>query len=647
LGPQKKITLTLPDGSALESHAGVTPGDIAKSISEGLYHQAIAAKINEILVDLYYPIQEDAKVEILTYKSSEAHEILLHSTSHVMAQAVKQLFPEAKVTIGPAIENRFYYDFDIEPALGDGDLEKIEQRMQELVQQDLPVRRRDIGRDEAIRLFEEMGEDYKVEIINDLDHQEHLSVYTQGDFTDLCRGPHVPSTGKIKAFKLLNTAGAYWRGDSRNKMLSRVYGTSFPSKKDLKKYLNMLEEAARRDHRKIGKQLELFDINEQVGPGLVLWYPRGATLLKAITDYWIDEHLRRGYELVQTPHVGKSILWETSGHLGFYRESMFNGMKVEGDEYFVKPMNCPFHIMIYKAKTRSYRDLPIKYAELGTVYRYELSGVLHGLMRVRGFTQDDAHIICTPEQLDEEIEKLVTFSFDYLQAFGFNNYDVYVSTRPDEKYVGEIEKWEEATASLVKALEKLNVDHKMDVGGGAFYGPKIDIKIRDALDRSWQCTTIQFDFNLSERFAMEYIATDGSKQKPYMIHRAIMGSLERFVGTLIEHTVGDFPVWIAPVQAMVIPITSQQNEVANEFHEFLSDRGIRAEMNFKNDTMGAKIREAELMKIPYMFIIGEREAKDGKVSVRRRKVRQQAVLSWEEALTRITEEIKAKEEIAS
>jgi len=639
LSPAQKIIITLPDSTEKSVDPGATVGDIAKSISEGLYQNSLAAKVNGQLVDLNFRFIEDCSLELITYKSPEAHEILLHSTSHIMAQAVKQLFPDAKVTIGPAIENRFYYDFDVEVPFTEDDLGKIEKRMAEIVEQDLPVTRQEFTRAELIKMFSDMGETYKVEIIESLDQEEKLSVYTQGDFTDLCRGPHVPSTGKIKAFKLLNTAGAYWRGDSQNKMLTRIYGTSFPTSKDLKKYLNFLEEAKRRDHRKLGKTLELFEINEQVGPGLVLWYPRGATLLKTIKDYWIDEHLKRGYQLVQTPHIGKSNLWETSGHLGFYRESMFDSMKIEGDEYFIKPMNCPFHIQIYKAKTRSYRDLPIRYAELGTVYRYELSGVLHGLMRVRGFTQDDAHIICTPEQLDGEIEKLVQFSFDFIRSFKFSEFEIYVSTKPKEKYVGETTMWEEATASLEKALKKLAVEYSIDEGGGAFYGPKIDIKIRDALNRSWQCTTIQFDFNLSERFKMEYISSDNEKKRPYMIHRAIMGSLERFVGVLIENTVGDFPVWLAPVQAAVIPISEKQNKVAAEFLQLLLNRSIRAELNDKNETMGAKIRQAELMKIPFMFIIGEREALGKTVSIRRRKSGDKGVYSWDEAVTLLQNDI--------
>lgn len=637
MSPKAQITVTLPDGTQLTVAAGTTAGDIAKSLSDGLFQNSLAAKVNGQLIDLYIPINQDTELELITYKSPEAHEILLHSTSHLMAQAVKQLYPKVKVTIGPAIENRFYYDFDADPPFTDEDLEKIEERMRQLVEQDLPIRRQEFKRTELTRRFSEMGEIYKVEIIESISPEEILSVYTQGDFSDLCRGPHVPSTGKIKAFKLLNTAGAYWRGDSRNKMLTRIYGTSFFSAKELKKYLDYLAEAKRRDHRKIGKALELFDINEQVGPGLVIWYPKGATLLKTITDYWIKEHLKRDYQLVQTPHIGRANLWQTSGHLGFYRESMFDSMKVEGDEYYIKPMNCPFHIQIYKSKTRSYRDLPIRYAELGTVYRYELSGVLHGLMRVRGFTQDDAHIICTPEQLDDEIEKLVQFSFDFIRSFGFREFDIYVATIPKEKYVGSVAMWEEATVALKKALEKLNVPYKLDVGGGAFYGPKIDIKIRDALGRSWQCTTIQFDFNLSQRFEMEYISSANEKQRPYMIHRAIMGSLERFVGVLIENTVGDFPLWLAPVQAIVIPISEKQNEIAQDFFNLLKSHQLRVELNNKSDTMSAKIREAELIKIPYMFIIGEREAQNKTVSIRQRITGPQGTVSWEEALNQLLE----------
>ncbi len=644
MNPAKNITIILPDGSPMELAPGSSAADVARKISQGLYEHALAARVNGDLYDLKRPLPEGAKVEIIKDSAPEAHEIILHSAAHVMAQAVKQLFPQAKVTIGPAIENRFYYDFDVEPPFSDEDLPRIEERMQAIIEQDIPVERKTLSRDEALKLFKKMGEEYKVEIIADIDEGETLSLYQQGDFMDLCRGPHVPSTGKIKAFKLLNVAGAYWRGDSSNKMLSRIYGTAFPSRKGLKKYLNFLKEAKRRDHRKIGKALELFEINEHIGPGLVLWHPKGATILQTIKEYWLNEHLQRGYQLVQSPHIGRAKLWETSGHLGFYRDAMFDAMKVEGDEYYVKPMNCPFHIQIYKSQTRSYRDLPIKYAELGTVYRYELSGVLHGLMRVRGFTQDDAHIICMPEQLDEEVEKLVQFSFVFLKTFGFKEFDVFVSTRPEKKYVGSESMWTEATNALESALQKLQVDYQIDAGEGTFYGPKIDLKIRDALNRSWQCTTIQFDFNLSERFDMEYVDRDGEQKQPYMIHRAILGSLERFIGVLIEHTVGDFPLWIAPVQAAIIPITDNQAEIAQDFGQFLAQAGIRQQLNLKSDTMGAKIREAELQKIPYMFILGEREASDHSVSVRRRKRGDQGAHSWKAALDMLKTEIQSKEE---
>ncbi|MBO8151691.1 MAG: threonine--tRNA ligase [Candidatus Marinimicrobia bacterium] len=634
---KKTVSVTLPDGSKIEVESGITASELAKGLGEGLFKKAIAAKINNQLVDLSFKIEKDSSIKIITYNDPEAQEIILHTTAHVMAQAVKRLYPDAKIAIGPALEKRFYYDIDVEPPIKEDDLPRIEEEMRKIIKADHPIERVEMTRSEAIEFFADRGEIYKVEILNDIVDTEVVSIYRQDDFVDLCRGPHLPSTGKIRAFKLLSVAGAYWRGDSRNKMLTRIYGTSFPTREALNKYLKFLEEAKKRDHRVLGRQLELFDINENVGPGLVLWFPKGTIIRKIIEDLWIKEHLERGYQLVQTPHIGKARLWEISGHLGFYRESMFDAMKVENDEYYVKPMNCPFHIMIYKSKTRSYRDLPIKYAELGTVYRYELSGVLHGLMRVRGFTQDDAHIICTPEQLDEEIEKLVEFSISFLRNFGFENFDIYVSTRPEEKFTGSIQMWDVATYSLKKALEKLNIDYSIDEGGGAFYGPKIDIKIRDALERSWQCTTIQFDFNLPERFDMSYIAEDGTKKRPYMIHRAILGSIERFVGILLEHSAGDFPVWLAPVQAVVLPITDKQADYACEVFNYMKERGIRVELNNRSQTIGQKIREAELQKIPFMLIVGEKEVNTNRVSVRRRKKGSLGVFTWEETFNLIKE----------
>ncbi|MDK2976154.1 MAG: threonyl-tRNA synthetase [Candidatus Marinimicrobia bacterium] len=624
------IKITLPDGSVQEFPIGSTPYDVALSISEGLARNCLAAKVNGKLIDLKRPLLNDSEIFLITYKSPEAHEILLHSTAHIMAQAVQRLFKDVKVTIGPAIENRFYYDFDAPVPFTEEDLDKIEKEMEKIISEDLPITRREVTRDEAIRFFKNLGETYKVEIIRDIPEDEILSIYTQGEFSDLCRGPHIPSTGKVPAFKLLSVAGAYWRGDERNKMLSRIYGTAFPDKKGLKNYLNFLEEAKKRDHRKLGRELDLFDFSDRVGQGLPLWFPKGATLRKIIEDFWHIEHRKAGYELVQTPHIGKSELWETSGHLGFYKDSMYSPMEVEGQDYYIKPMNCPFHIMIFNRRQHSYRDLPVRYAELGTVYRYEMSGVLHGLMRVRGFTQDDAHIICTPDQLNDEVEKLIQFSFDYLKTFGFTEFEVYLSTRPEGKSVGDPADWEQAQASLRASLKKKGVDFEVDEGGGAFYGPKIDIKIKDAIGRLWQCTTIQFDFNEPERFDMEYTGADGNKHQPFMIHRAIMGSLERFIGILLEDTAGHFPMWLAPVQVKLLPIADRHLEYAREIADSLFQKGIRVEMDDRQEKIGAKIRDAELNKIPFMCIIGDKEVDDRLVSVRQHRKGDQGSLRFDE-----------------
>jgi len=642
LSSNNQIEVVLPDNSKMEMEKGSTIGDVAKKISQGLYNHSIAGKVNGELKDLSYTLSDGDKVTIVKEDEPEAEDILLHSTAHVMAQAVQDLYPEARVTIGPAIENKFYYDFDKEPPFTDEDLEKIEDRMKEIIDKDLEFERKEIPREKAIELFKEKDEDYKVEIIKELDEQETISLYEQGDFIDLCRGPHVPSTGKIKAFKLLNTAGAYWRGDSSNKMLSRIYGTAFPSKKKLKKYLNFLEEAKKRDHRKIGKKLDLFHIDSEVGPGLILWHPKGARILQEIKEYWLKTHTEQGYELVQSPHVGRATLWQTSGHLDFYQEGMFNSMKIEDDEYFIKPMNCPFHIKIYNSDIRSYRDLPVKYAELGTVYRYEKSGVLHGLMRVRGFTQDDAHIICRPEQLNQEIKKLLEFTFDFLDVFGFKDIDVFISTRSEDKFVGSEKMWDEATDALKDSLDDLNIEYEIDEGEATFYGPKIDMKIRDSLNRSWQCTTIQFDFNLAERFDMTYVDSDGEHKRPYMIHRAIMGSLERFLGVLIEHTKGNFPTWLAPVQVAVLPISDTQIDEARKLHQELQKAGIRSQLNTDSEPVSAKIRKAETDKIPYMFIIGDREIENNTVSVREHLEGDIGTFQRSDIIDRILEEIVNK-----
>jgi threonyl-tRNA synthetase len=508
------------------------------------------------------------------------------------------------------------------------------------VDEDYPIVRKEMSREEAIDFFKKIHEDLKIELIEEL--QEDISAYTQGEFTDLCRGPHLPSTGRIgKHFKLLNVAGAYWRGDEKNKMLQRLYATAYPKKKMLEEHLHRLEEAKKRDHRKLGRELDLFSIQESIGNGLILWHPRGARVRRILEEFVIQEHYNHGYELIYTPHIAKLHLWETSGHTGFYRENMFSPMVVDDVEYQLKPMNCPFHITIYKSHLRSYRELPIRLFELGTVYRYERSGVLHGLMRVRGFTQDDAHIFCTPDQLNDEILKVLDFTLFILRTFGFDQYEVYLSTRP-EKYVGTLENWERATAALKQALETRQLDYEIDPGEGVFYGPKIDIKIKDTLGRSWQCSTIQVDFNLPERFQVEYIGEDGQPHQPIMVHRALLGSIERFFGVLIEHYAGAFPLWLAPVQVQVIPITERNHDYARQVFEGLRKAGIRAELDVRSEKVGYKIREAEVHKIPYMVIVGDKEAESGKISVRRKGEGDLGQMELDDFLKRLTDEIENK-----
>jgi threonyl-tRNA synthetase len=627
----KEIKIIYPDGSEHVCPEGITPRRIAEEINDNNSLRALVAEVNGILVDMNHPIDENARIAYYNFDDEIGREVYWHSTSHLMAQAVKQLFPEVKVAIGPAIENGFYYDFERDQPFTDEDLVKIEEKMMELAGEKLEYVRQEIARSEAIKRFKKAGEPYKVEILEDLPKGERVSLYTQGEFTDLCRGPHLVHTGKIRAVKLLRTSGAYWRGNENNKMLKRIYGISFPNPKDLKKHLLMLEEAKKRDHRKLGRELDLFSINEDVGPGLVLWHPNGAMIRCLIEDYWRKKHFEAGYKLVYSPHIGKAQLWKTSGHLGFYREGMFDSMKVEDQEYYLKPMNCPFHIMIYKSRIRSYRDLPIKYAELGTVYRYERSGVLHGLMRVRGFTQDDAHIICREDQLVEEVEKLLGFSMDMLRTFGFTEFMVYVATRPVDA-IGDIDDWDKATHSLKSALEKNNIGYKVDEGGGAFYGPKIDIHVKDALNRKWQLTTIQFDFNESARFEMEYVGADNQPHRPYMIHRALLGSIERFFGILIEHHAGNFPTWLCPVQVMMIPVSENFERYAQRELKRLRAAGVRAEIDVRNDKIGAKIRESEMQKIPFMFIVGQKEEDANGVSVRRHGAGDQGMFSLDEAI---------------
>ncbi|HCM16067.1 MAG TPA: threonine--tRNA ligase [Candidatus Cloacimonas sp.] len=632
------LKISLPDGSKREYPAAVSALQVATDISPRLADAALAAEINGKMSDLSTIIDSDSELIIHTFKTDEGKELYWHSTAHLMAQAVKQLWPDVQVTIGPAIEQGFYYDFDREEAFSDEDLQKIEERMKELSAQDLPYYRKELSRAEAIEMFRGMNEMYKIEILSEIPEDQVISTYTQGDFIDLCRGPHISSSGKIKAVKLLKSSGAYWRGDEKNKMLKRIYGISFPTNKELKEYLNFLEEAAKRDHRKLGKDLDLFSISDEVGAGLVLWHPNGAMIRHLIEAYWKDAHLRNGYKLVYSPHVGRSNLWETSGHLGFYKENMYSKMDVESQDYYIKPMNCPFHLSIYNASHHSYRELPVRLAELGTVYRYERSGVLHGLMRVRGFTQDDAHIICTPDQVSDEVEKLIVFSLDMLKSFGFNEFMIYLSTKP-EAAVGEDADWEMATQSLKASLNKLNLDFSVDEGGGAFYGPKIDIKIKDAIGRAWQCTTIQFDFNLPERFDMQYIGADNQAHRPYMIHRAVLGSVERFFATLLEYHGGNLPLWLAPVQMMILPITDAQLDYAKDLQSKLLEEGLRCEVDSRSEKIGYKIRDAELKKIPFMCIVGKREADEGSLTLRRHTQGDLGSMDFATALARIKHEL--------
>ena len=614
------IKLTLPDNSVREYSSGTTALEVIKSIGPGLAKASLAAALDGKAIDLTTPIGHDAKFAALTFDSPTGKEVLRHSASHLMAQAVTELFPGTKVAIGPAIEDGYYYDFDREQPFTTEDLEQIEARMAEIAQRDLPIARQEMARDKAIEHFKAKGEQYKVELITDLPAGEAISFYQQGEFIDLCRGPHVPSTGRIKHYKLLSVAGAYWRGDEHNKMLQRIYGTAFDKKEQLDAHLAQLEEIKKRDHRRLGKEMDLFSLHEDAGPGLAYWHPKGARMRVLIEDHWRARHYAGGYDLVFTPHIGKEWLWQTSGHLDFYKDGMYSPMELDKANYYVKPMNCPFHIMIYNTGAHSYRDLPLRWAELGTVYRYERSGTLHGLMRVRGFTQDDAHIICTPSQMDDEVLRVLDFSLSLLADFGFTDVKIELSVRDPNnltKYAGSEEMWVKAEASLVKALNARKIEYERMEGEAVFYGPKIDIKIKDSLGRMWQCTTIQFDFNEPERFGMEYTGEDGAKHRPYMVHRALLGSMERFFGILIEHYGGNFPLWICPVQAAVMNITDAQAEYAKQLAGKLQASGFRVKLNLGGEKIGAKIRDAEMEKIPYMAVVGAKEAESGRVSLRR------------------------------
>ena len=566
-------------------------------------------------------------------------ETIRHSCAHLMAQAVQELFPGTQVTIGPVIEDGFFYDFSRKEAFIPEDLEKIEKRMKELAAADIPIVRSEISREEAIKKFGDMGETFKVEIIEGIDPNEPISLYTQGEWGDLCGGPHVESTKKIKAFKLLHTSSAYWRGDERNPVLQRIYGTAWNTEKELRLYLKRLEEAKKRDHRKLGKELDLFSVSDDIGPGLILWHPKGARIRHLMEEFWKKEHFKHGYEMVISPHAAKIDLWKTSGHTEFYKDNMFSNMDIEGREYVMKPMNCPFHIQIYKTKLRSYRDLPVRFGELGTVYRYERSGVLHGLLRVRGFTQDDAHLFCRPSQIEEEITKVLDLIVFILQSFGFHEYKIYLSTRP-EKYVGSDEGWESATKALETALNNKKLDFEVDPGEGVFYGPKIDIKIKDSLNRYWQVSTVQVDFNLPEKFDISYIEEDGQRHQPIMLHRALMGSLERFFGCLIEHYAGAFPLWLAPVQVILLPITDNHADYADKIAQQLEESGVRVEKDLRNEKIGFKIREAQLQKIPYMIVLGDKEVESSTLGVRRRRSKDTRTLDLKTFLDEVNEAVK-------
>jgi threonyl-tRNA synthetase len=616
------IQVKLPDGSSKEVPKGTTPLAIAREISPRLAEAALVAKSNGTLIDLTRPLEQDTELRILTSRDPEALQVFRHSSAHLMAAAVLELFPETKLGHGPATDSGFFYDFYRPTPFTPEDLEKIEKKMQELVEKDVPYAQDFLPRQEGLERFKSEGDFMKCHFIEQFTSpDEKISLYRTGKFVDFCRGPHLPSTGKIKAFKLLSIAGAYWLGDEKNPQLQRIYGTSFYSKKELDDHLHKLEEAKRRDHRLLGKQLDLFSIQELAGPGLIFWHPKGGIIRKTMEDWLRDEYLKRGYSLVFTPHVARVDLWKTSGHEGYYAENMFTPMELDDANYRIKPMNCPFHILIYKDQLRSYRDLPVRLGELGTVYRYERSGVMHGLMRVRGFTQDDAHIFCTPQQIEDEVVGCIDFAFAVLSTFGFSEYQVELSTwdpKDRKNFVGSDEQWELASSSLEKVLKARSIPYKVIPGEAAFYGPKIDVKLVDAIGRPWQLSTIQFDFNLPQRFDLEYVGEDGQRHQPLMVHRALWGSVERFFGVLIEHYAGAFPLWLSPVQVVVVPISERHHEYAEQVGAQLREAGARVHVDNRSEKMNAKIREHALQKAPYIVVVGDKEAQAGSVNVRTR-----------------------------
>jgi len=634
----EKIEIHFQDGVSKNYPKGILIKDLLRDSQSGRQaNEVVAAKVDGIVMDLQAPLERGSVLEWVNVASEQGLEILRHSASHVMAQAVQTLFPGAKITIGPAIKDGFYYDFDFDGSFSPEDFSRIEARMKEIIESDLPIVRKAVPREEALGLFHERAEPYKVELIEDLPGKE-VTLYQQGGFVDLCRGPHLPSTGKIKAFKLTSVAGAYWRGDERNKMLQRIYGTAFPSTDALEKYLYRLEESRRRDHRKLGRELDLFSVNEEAGAGLVIYHPKGALLRMLLEDFEKRTHLKRGYQLVIGPQILKLDLWKRSGHYDNYRDKMYF-TEVEGQAYGIKPMNCLAHMLIYKSKIRSYRDLPIRYFELGTVHRHEKSGELHGLLRVRGFTQDDAHILCMPEQLNGEIRGILDLVRDVMQIFDFP-YGLEISTRPDKGTIGSDEDWERATQALRSALEESALPYQVNEGEGAFYGPKIDVKLKDALEREWQCATIQCDFAMPERFDLNYIGKDGERHRPVMIHRVILGAMERFIGVLTEHYAGAFPTWLAPVQVILLTVTDDHIPYGEKVYQKLLQTGIRVEKDFRNEKLGLKIREAELQKIPYMVVLGKREVEQNTLAPRGRSGKTLNPMTVEELIGIIREECR-------
>lgn len=635
------VELKLPNGEVLMVEVGTEVSEVVHTLSEGLMKRAICVRIDERLYHISAPIEAGGDFYVLTEEDEKATEVLRHSAAHIMADAMMRLFGKenVKLAIGPAIADGFYYDFELPEPLGRERLIDIERVMREIIEEDIPFEQQKMKKSDAYRLFESLKQPYKLELLDEIE-DETVTVFRHGDFIDLCRGPHIPSTGRLKHFKLLNTAGAYWRGDERNTMLVRIYGTAFFKKSQLDEYLRRLEEAKRRDHRVVGRQLDYYSINPDIGGGLVLWHPKGAQVRRIIEDFWIQEHYRRGYQLVYTPHIASERIYQISGHLEKYIDMMYAPMEIEGVAYRIKPMNCPGHIAIYKSRKRSYRELPIRYAELGTVYRYERSGVLQGLLRVRGFTQDDAHIFCTPQQLEDEILGVLELADYMMDSFGFE-YRIFLATRPEE-YIGSDENWELATEALKRALKKFGRDYSIDPGSGIYYGPKIDIHIEDALGRLWQGPTIQVDFNLAERFDINYVGADGKEHRIVMVHRTVLGSMERFLGVLLEHYGGLLPLWLAPVQAIVLPVTSEQNDYANRVSDLLSDKGLRIKVDERKESLPSKVRDAELDKIPYILVVGAREEEESTVSVRKKGGRQIGVLSAERLAEIMLEEVRSK-----